>query len=50
MPIDYLLRGAGEESLPALLRLIQTGGDAAAVPGCCFRTADGLHISPPAPA
>ena len=26
-----------------------TGGDAASVPGACFRTADGLHLSPPAP-
>ena len=50
MPVDYLLRGAGEESLPALLRLIMGGGDASAVPGACFRTADGLHISLPAPA
>lgn len=50
MPIDYLLRGAGEESLPALLQVILQGGDAGAVPGCCFRTADGLHTSLPAPA
>ena len=50
MPVDYLLRGAGEESLPALLRAIMTGGDAALVPGCCFRKAEGLHTSPPAPA
>lgn len=50
MPTDYLLRGAGEESLPALLNIIMNGGDAATVPGACFRTADGLHTSPPAPA
>jgi len=50
MPIDYLLRGAGEESLPALLRCILEGGDARNVPGCCFRRADGLHTSLPAPA
>ena len=50
MPIDYLLRGAGEESLPALLRVITDGGDASAVPGCCFRLAEGLHTSLPAPA
>ena len=48
MPIDYLLRGAGEESLPALLRAMQTGGDAGAVPGCCFRREAGLHIAAPA--
>ena len=50
MPIDYLLRGAGEESLPALLRVLTAGGDAADVPGCCFRTEEGLHTSLPAPA
>ena len=50
MPIDYLLRGAGEESLPALLKVIMDGGDAGAVPGCCFRQAEGLHTSLPAPA
>ncbi len=49
MPVDYLLRGAGEESLPALLAAILGSGDARSVPGCCFPTADGLHISPPAP-
>ena len=50
MPIDYLLRGAGEESLPALLGIIMNGGDPAQVPGASFRTADGLHTSLPAPA
>ena len=50
MPVDYLLRGAGEESLPALLRVIAEGGDPADVPGCCFPTADGLHTTIPAPA
>ena len=50
MPVDYLLRGAGEESLPALLRVIQQGDDAKTVPGCCFRLDGGLHMSLPAPA
>lgn len=50
MPVDYLLRGAGEESLPALLRCILNGGDPADVPGCCFRTEGGLHKALPAPA
>ena len=50
MPIDYLLRGAGEESLPALLRVLLEGGNAADVLGCCFPTADGLHTTIPAPA
>ena len=48
-PIDYLLRGAGEESLPALLSTLLTGGDASTVPGVCFRQGAGLHIPPPAP-
>ena len=46
---DYLLRGAGEESLPALLRCLLEGGGAADVPGCCFLTDEGAHIVPPAP-
>ena len=50
MPIDYLLRGAGEESLPTLLQVIAHGGDASSVPACCFRQADGLHMTIPAPA
>ncbi len=50
MPIDYLLRGAGEESLPALLKVVLHGGDAAQVPGACFRLDGGLHTSLPAPA
>ena len=49
-PIDYLLRGAGEESLPALLRAVMTGDDPSVISGVCFPTPDGLHISPPAPA
>ncbi len=49
MPVDYLLRGAGEASLPALLRFLLEGGDASAVPGICFRLRDRLHISAPAP-
>jgi radical SAM superfamily enzyme YgiQ (UPF0313 family) len=50
MPVDYLLRGAGEESLPALLQCLTDGGDLTGVPGLCFRTADGLHLTAPAPA
>ncbi len=49
MPIDYLLRGAGEESLPALLNALRFGGDPSAIPGCCYPTAGGLRIVPPAP-
>lgn len=50
MPADYLLRGAGEESLPALLRCLMEERSPASVPGACFPTADGLHVSAPAPA
>ena len=46
---DYLLRGAGEESLPALLHCLLTGGDAAEVTGTCFLRPDGVHLSEPAP-
>lgn len=49
MPIDYLLRGAGEESLPALLSALMSDSDVSAVPGACYLTADGLHTAPPAP-
>ena len=48
-PVDYLLRGAGEESLPALMACLLDGGDAARVPGCCFRDGESLHIAAPAP-
>nr|MBR4280887.1 DUF4080 domain-containing protein [Clostridia bacterium] len=49
MPADYLLRGAGEESLPALLRCLVDGVPTKDVPGCCFRDAQGLHLAAPAP-
>ena len=45
MPCDYLLRGAGEESLPALLRCLMEGGEPAKIPGVCFPG----HIADPAP-
>ncbi|MBR2719320.1 MAG: DUF4080 domain-containing protein [Clostridia bacterium] len=44
MPCDYLLRGAGEESLPSLLLCLMDGGDPAAIPGVCTRE----RIVPPA--
>jgi len=50
MPVDYLLRGAGEESLPALLRCLMDGTVPSEVPGVCFPAEDGLHLSAPAPA
>jgi len=50
MPVDYLLRGAGEESLPALLRCLMEGRSPEEAPGICFRTGEALHLSSPAPA
>lgn len=35
MPCDYLLRGAGEESLPALLRCLMDGTAPENIPGLC---------------
>ena len=49
-PCDYVLRGAGEESLPALLTALETGDDPDGVPGLCRRTEAGLSIGPVAPA
>lgn len=45
MPCDYILRGAGEESLPALLRCLMDGTDPSAIPGVCTASS----IVPPAP-
>ena len=49
-PCDYILRGAGEESLPALLQAIAESGDPCAIPGVCLRSADGIRIGGVAPA
>lgn len=40
MPCDYLIRGAGEDALPALLRCLESGADAADIPGVCVRQGD----------
>lgn len=45
MPCDFLLRGAGEASLPALLQCMLDGGDPSSVPGACWQG----HVVPPAP-
>lgn len=50
MPADYLLRGAGEESLPRLVQHLMKGqDDPAAIPGVCFKTVEGFHIGEVAP-
>ena len=50
MPVDYLLRGAGEESLPALLQALESNASPLHIPGLCCRTESGLHIGEIAPA
>jgi len=50
MPVDYLLRGAGEESLPELLMRIDSGTEVIDIPGLCCRQGGRLHIGGVAPA
>jgi len=50
MPADYLLRGAGEESLPELLMRLERGADVMDVPGLCCRLDGQMHIGEIAPA
>jgi len=49
MPCDFILRGAGEESLPALLRCLMSGSDPAEIPGICTpgRIVDPAPTPPP---
>ena len=49
-PCDFILRGAGEESLPALLRRLHEGSSLNDVPGLCVRTANGFTQADVAPA
>ncbi len=47
--VDFVLRGEGEASFPALAAALRSGGDLSAVPGIGFRRPDGtLHLNPPA--
>jgi radical SAM superfamily enzyme YgiQ (UPF0313 family) len=47
--VDFVLRGEGEVAMPALARVLLTGGDLSGVPGIVFRKEGGtLHISDPA--
>jgi len=47
--VDYVLRGEGEVSLPALARAVKSGRPVSAVPGIGYRRPDGsIHISEPA--
>lgn len=45
-PVDFVLRGPGEASLPALLTALESGGRPEEIPGVCLRG----HLSEPAPA
>ena len=36
-PIDFIVRGEGEQTLPRLLDCLNAGGDAAQIPGLAFR-------------
>lgn len=49
-PCDFILRGAGEESLPALLRCLHEGSSLSDVPGLCMRTENGFTLAGIAPA
>ena len=47
--VDLVLRGEGEVCLPALAKVLRSGGDLEVVPGVVFRRRDGaLHVSAPA--
>lgn len=46
---DYAVVGEGEDAFVDLLRVIEKGGDPAAVPNLCFRTAAGIAETPRAP-
>lgn len=50
MPIDYLLRGAGEESLPRLLQALMEHTPMMDVPGLCWREETRIHQGEIAPA
>jgi radical SAM superfamily enzyme YgiQ (UPF0313 family) len=48
--VDFAVRGEGEIAFGQLLDVLTgTGGELSAVPGLCYRTDQGLHISPKAP-
>lgn len=48
--VDFVMRGEGEEAIVALLDVLTgQGGTLAEVPGLCYRTDQGLHISERAP-
>ena len=44
---DYVLSGEGEEPFARLLDVLAEGGDIASVPGCGYRTEDGVFVPAP---
>jgi len=47
--VDFVVRGEGEYSFPALLDGLQKGTPPASLPGVALRTDHGLHLGDPAP-
>jgi anaerobic magnesium-protoporphyrin IX monomethyl ester cyclase len=47
-PVDYIVRGEGEETLPKLLDCLQAGDDPAKVPGLAFNRDGGVVATAPA--
>ena len=43
--VDVVVRGEGETAFPRLLEVIHDDGDASAVPGLCWRSADGVSTA-----
>lgn len=48
-PIDFIVRGEGEETLPRLLACLAAGDDPARVPGLAFRRDNEVVVTEPAP-
>ena len=46
---DFVIRREGEESFPALVSALDSGGDPGTIPGLSFRTAEGIRHNPEAP-
>ncbi|MBJ6802755.1 B12-binding domain-containing radical SAM protein [Geomonas propionica] len=47
--VDYIVIGEGEQTLAALLRTLEQGGDPAAVPGIAYREGGEVKVTPAAP-
>lgn len=48
-PVDYIVRGEGEVTLPMLLTCLNAKGDPATVPGLAFHRDGKVHATPKAP-